>query len=101
MGGVGELRPRQHHVTPRRDLRLDLRAPGTHAYRQAEAVAAGEAAEDLRRRPAEVAVSRRVLGERRGRERRGLVGQPLASVDDEGATAGAAPRPHLLAAELV
>src|SRR6266511_681810 len=91
----------QESVTslPRDCSGFDSRASGGERYGGAEAVAACEAFEDLRTGGAEVALTGRVLGERRRRKRRRLVGKPGRAVDEFRALVWAAPGAHHLAAE--
>src|SRR6266498_562807 len=75
------------------------RATGGKRHGSAEAVAEREAFEDLRTGGAEVAVTGRVLGKRRRRKRRRLVGKPGRAVDEFRALIWAAPGAHHLVAE--
>src|SRR5262249_47564053 len=75
----------------RHGARLGARGSARERDRPAEAVAAGERAQDLCASGAEVAVPGRVLGERRRRERGRLVWEPLLTGDLPGAATWSAP----------
>ncbi len=100
-GCVGEGRPMQCDIRGGYQARFHLRRAGSDDDREPEPVAAGEEPRRAGRGSAEVAVARRVLGERRGREGGGLVGAPGAAVDELGSLVRPAPGADLLSVKEV
>src|SRR5919198_1248533 len=91
IGRLFERRPRERDVLQRNRAGFEFRAAPREGSRRAEAVAAREQTQDLRTGGAEVAVTGRILGERRRREGRRLIREPAGAVDLLRALVRAAP----------